>query len=461
MSMPKPNRREFLTATGASGMTLTALGWKSLVRGDSPSEQLRVGVIGTGVRGKYLIGNLPTSVRVTAICDCACSRMDETIHPQDEFVEVLDGFKELYASRCRQYQDYRVMLDREPLDAVIIATPDHHHSSAAILALDAGLDVYLEKPMTVSIGEGRLIVDKVKQTGRILQVGSQQRSMEMNQFACDFIRGGGLGNITAVELPNYPGPIVNPSFVEEPIPKGFNWGLFLGPVAMRAHNRHLWIKDQFKVNDLLWRGWDLFQEFSGHLMTNWGAHSVDMVLSAMGWDETGPVSIQTTRLDSLEEIWMAWDHKTPPPSTQDERRFWPVEMKFASGIPLRFSGGNKPIRFHGELGTLEMGRNSFNVNPAELVIDAPSHRLSEKWRGAGNVARPHLENWLDCIRSRKTPIASAEVGHRTATVCHLANLARELNRPLRWNPGLERFLDDKEANSRLVRPRRVGFELTT
>ncbi|MHC2065859.1 Gfo/Idh/MocA family protein [Bremerella sp. T1] len=441
-------------------MTLTALGWKSLVRGDSPLEQLRVGVIGTGVRGKYLIGNLPSSVRVTAICDCAYSRMDETLHPQNEFIEVLDVFKELYASRCHQYQDYRLMLDREPLDAVIIATPDHHHSHAAILALDAGLDVYLEKPMTVSIGEGRLIVEKVTATGQILQVGSQQRSMEMNKFACDFIRNGGLGKITAVDLPNYPGPITNPEFPEEPIPKGFDWGLFLGPSPMRAHNKHLWVKDTFKVDNLVWRGWDLFQEFSGHLMTNWGAHSVDMVLSAIGCDETGPVSIRTIRPDSVKEIWKSWGHKTPPPSTPDDRRFWPVEMSFANGITLRFCGGNKSIRFQGELGTLEMGRNMFSVNPAELVLDGPDPGLAAKWRGAGNVARPHLEDWLECIHSRNTPIAPAEFGHRTATVCHLANLARELNRPLDWNPDIECFVDDKEANSKLERPRRAGFDLS-
>ena len=191
-------------------------------------------MIGIGVRGKYLIGNLPETVRVTAICDCATSRMASALEPKGEFASILQRFRETDAAHCATYQDYRRMLDREKLDAVIIATPDHHHTLAGMLSLQAGLDVYLEKPLTVSIHEGRLLANMVKKTGRVLQVGSQQRTMEMNRFACEFIRDGGLGKITKVELPNYPGPLGDPRLPAETIPNGLDWNQFLGP----AHIEH-------------------------------------------------------------------------------------------------------------------------------------------------------------------------------------------------------------------------------
>lgn len=206
------------------------------------------------------------------------------LQPKGTFAPVLQQFKERDADKCATYQDYRRMFDREKLDAVIIATPDHHHTLAAMLALQAGLDVYLEKPLTVCIREGRLLVQMVKQTGRVLQVGSQQRTMEINRFACEFIRDGGLGRISKVELPCYPGPISQPISTEEAPVGEIDWELFCGPTALRPYHRNLWMKEDFKVGDLLWRGWDLFRDYSGHLMTNWGAHSVDMVQLALGRD---------------------------------------------------------------------------------------------------------------------------------------------------------------------------------
>lgn len=456
MTIIHPTRRQLLLAAGSS---LSALGWASLVRGDSPMSQLRVGVIGTGVRGKYLIGNLPSTARVVAICDAARSHMTETLNPKGEFAELLDTFKRTDAKDCRQYSDYRRMIDREKLDAVIISTPDHHHALAAMIALDAGLDVYLEKPMSLTIREGRLIVDKVKATARILQVGSQQRSMELNRFACEFIRDGGLGKISHVDLPNYPGPIAAPSYPAEPIPNGLDWNLFLGSTPLRPHNRHLWVKDEFKVGKLLWRGWDLFHDYSGHLMTNWGAHNVDMVQYALGMDDSGPVSIRAYAPDSVEDVWKKWAHKTPAPTSPNEQRFWPVEMRYANGIVLNFKEGHESLRFHGERGTMKVGRNHYEVDPPELIKDRPDLKLAEKWTGSGHVARPHLEDWIDRIRDRKPPVAPAEVGHRTATICHLANIARELARPLKWDPAREQFVGDAAAQAKLDRPRRRGFEL--
>ena len=213
------------------------------------------------------------------------------------------------------------------------------------------------------------------------------------------------------------------------------------------------------MGELLWRGWDLYRDYSGHIMTNWGAHSVDMVQYALGKDDTGPVEIRPVKPKDVQSIGELWKHKTPAPNASDERRFWPVTMRYADGIEIRFVHGPDYIRFYGERGVMKMRRNHFETDPPNLVKRGPDPSVAAKWKGGGHVARPHLENWLECIRTRGVPNAPVEVGHRSITICHLANMARELNRPLRRNPMDEQFVDDKEANSLLNRPRRKGFEL--
>lgn len=453
----KLSRREFL---GAIGIATASSTMTKAEPARSASNIVRVGVIGTGVRGKYLIGNLPDSVRVTAICDCAKIRRESTLALKGTFASVLQRFKEQDAAHCATHHDYRRMLDREKLDAVIIATPDHHHTLPAMLALQAGLDVYLEKPLTVTIREGRLLAEVVKRTGRVLQVGSQQRTMEVNRFACEFIRNGGLGRITKVELPNYPGPLRVPSLDEEPAFGGVDFNLFCGPVPLRPHHRNLWMKEDFKVGDLLWRGWDMFRDYSGHLMTNWGAHSVDMVQLALGRDDTGPVEVRAVPPESVAAAAKLWKDKTPSPiNDPSDRRFWPVMMKYADGIELQFIHGPDFIVFHGERGRLKMRRNYFETDPPGLITNGLDAAVVDRWKGGGHVARPHLENWLDAIRTGAKLNAPVEAGHRTATTCHLANLARELNRPLTWDSRHERFIADLEADALLDRPRRSGFEL--
>lgn len=445
-------RRRFLV--GAAFSTARPLWGRQTNRRDP----LRLAVIGCGVRGKYLIGNLPENARVVALCDCARSRMTETLKPKGEFSKLLASFAQNDARTCSTYQDYRQLIDREKkLDAVLIATPDHHHVLPALLALQAGLHVYLEKPVSLTVREGRLLANAVKTTGRVLQVGSQQRSMEVNRFGCDFIRKGGLGKIRYVELPNYPGPLSTPNLDQEPIPDGLDWDVFCGPAEKRPYHPRLWIKDEFRVGDLLWRGWDLFRDYSGHMMTNWGAHSVDMVQWALGRDDTGPVEIHAEKPESVNAAWKLWSSKTPKPERPDEHRFWPVRMKYADGIELRFVHGPDWIIFHGEKGKLRMRRNQFEVDPPELLREKPDPKLVEIWAGAGHVARPHLENWLEAIQASQAVNAPIEAAHRTATICHLANIARVLGRKLSWNPIIEKFVKDPEADALLHRPQRKGF----
>ena len=464
-------RRRFVgrVAGAAASAALSRPALSRPVRAGGGRGAVRVGVIGLGVRGKALIADLPAAARVTALCDCAASRVAGTLRPTARYAAPLREFLARDAARCAVHADYREMIAREPLDAVIIATPDHHHVPAALHALHAGLHVYLEKPLSLCVREGRVLVDAVAETGRVLQVGSQQRSMALNRLACEFVRDGGLGRVARVDLPNYPGPLADPGLPAEPVPDGLDWDLFLGPAPARPHNRRLWVKDEFAVDGLVWRGWDLFRDYSGHLTTNWGGHSVDMVQYALGRDRGGPVAVEPVReVDgaALERDWRKkWFRKTPPPAGgpagdwSAAARFRPVRLRYDGGPEVRFAPGVGDPVFHGERGRLVIARNRFRADPPGLLPVPADPELAGVWRGDGIVARPHLADWLDCIASGRTPAAPAEVGHRTATVCHLVNIARRLGRPLRWDPAAERFPDDPAADALLDRPRRPGFEL--
>jgi predicted dehydrogenase len=431
------------------------------------NEQLRVGLIGTGVRGKYLIANMPEVARVVSLCDCSLAQVENTRHPEGMMTEPLAKFSARDAKACSIYQDYRKMLDNERLDAVVIAAPDHHHAQAMILACQAGLDVYCEKPLSVTIAEGRAMVNAAKKYNRVVQVGSQQRTMQINRIGCEFVRDGGLGKISLVQLKNFPGPMsYDGRFPTEAVPKTLAWDLFCGPTELRPHSRKLWVKDAFKVGHLTWRGWDLFRNYSGHLMTNWGAHSIDMVQYALGMDHTGPVEVWTDT-EALEvfdrEIDDRWHEKTPPLGTlgdqqADRMRFCPLSMRYANGTVIRFDPTVRETIFHGQRGKLYMSRNKYRTEPAGLA--PPIDPLEQaRWKGDGHVARPHLANWIDAIQTRGTLNAPIEVGHGTATVCHLGNIVRELGRHLRWNPQDEQFEGDDEANRLISRERRTGFEL--
>lgn len=463
-------RRGFLghaTALGSAAFAAPYVVSRNVLGGSGKpgaNERVQIGLIGVGARGKYLTANMPPEGRVVALCDCYLPRTEDARHPTGIFAEPLAAFAETDAKTCRIYQNYRQLLDDTSLDAVMIATPDHHHVLAAVLACQAGLDVYVEKPLSLTIAEGRVLVRAAHRYERVVQVGSQQRTMAVNRQGCEFIRNGGLGKVGLVELRNLPGPMPTYHFPEEPVPAGLDWDLFCGPVPMRPHHQRLWVKDDFRVGKLLWRGWDLYRDYSGHLMTNWGGHSIDMVQLALGTDATGPVEIwpEPGRIGpTIDDEWLT--HSPPlgtvTDSARDRMRFCPVSMKYAGGSVLTFSPDVKEQVFHGEKGTLFMSRNEYRTEPAELAPEPVDEAEVRRWDGPGHVARPHIANWLQCIKTRTAPNAPLESGHRTATICHLANIARELGRALTWDPQAEQFVNDNEANALLERPRRPGWEL--
>jgi predicted dehydrogenase len=309
-----------------------------------------------------------------------------------------------------------------------VATPDHGRVLPCIHACQAGLDIYAEKPLTLTIREGRKLVDAVRKHRRILQVGSQQRTMEMNRFACEFVRGGGIGTIQRVRGICYTGPRDYPGLPGQPIPEGNDWDTWQGPAKARPFHPDL----QF--------GWMQWRDYSGGEMTNWGAHGIDQIQWALGKSHTGPV-----------EIWPV----TPGPNGK-------VSMRYADGAQVDLDLPDGPLGgaiFRGSLAKIEINRNKFTTNPPDWISDPPDPAVAREWEGPGWIARPHLQNWLDCIKSRELPNADVEIGHRSISVCHLANIARQIGRKLKWDPDRETFPGDDEANTFLDRPRRAGWEL--
>ncbi len=380
------------------------------------NERVIIGFIGTGGRARQLMDFVPAGGQIVAICDCYVQRMTETLQQKKQ--------------EWRTYQDHRQLLDKEKLDAVVVATPDHGRVIPCIHACQAGLDVYAEKPLTLTISEGRMLVQAARKYQRVFQVGSQQRTMEMNRFACELVRSGGIGKLKVVSAVNYPGPRIYEGLPEQPIPEGDDWDQWCGQTALRPFNSAL----QF--------GWMQWRSYSGGEMTNWGAHGVDQIQWALGASQTGPT-----------EIW-------PVSATPDLNG--EVHMRYANGVLVRFERTGGPMGgavFVGDKCKIEINRNKFTTNPPDFVKHPPEPAAAEIWEGAGWVARPHIQNWLDCIKTREKPNADVEIGHRSISVCHLANIARQLGRRLHWDPEREVFPGDDQANSYLARPRRKGYEL--
>jgi len=326
--------------------------------------------------------------------------------------------------------DHRELLDQKDIDGVIVGTNDHSRVLCSIHAVQAGKDVYAEKPLTLYVAEGRALVRAVRKYNRILQVGSQQRSMAMNRVSCDFVRNGGLGRIRFVLGVNYTEPVRTGDMPEEPVPAGLNWEMWLGQTAARPFNRELFSH------------WMRYWDYSGGEMTNWGAHGIDQVQAALGMDTTGPVAF--------------WPIADGPKGA--------VAWRYANGVEVRLEmpdvgelqGG---AIFVGEKGRIEITRNNFHTDPPDLIKELPLQEEIDKWKRAQWQAKYHMQDWLDSMRSRKTPLADVEIGHRSISICHLVNITRELGRKLEWDPEAERFTRDGEANDRLTRKRRKGYEL--
>ena len=385
-------------------------------RARGANDRVRVGVIGVGNRSGLLIDQLPEGAEIVAVADC--------------FRERSEGAAAKRKASWRIYDDHRQLLEQKDVDGVIVGTNDHARVLCAIHAVQAGKDVYAEKPLSLYVAEGRTLVRAVRKYNRILQVGSQQRSMAMKRLGCDFVRNGGLGRIHLVLGANYPEPVRIGAMPDETVPAGANWDMWLGQAEQRPFNRELFSH------------WMRYWDYSGGEMTNWGAHGIDQIQAALGMDHTGPVEFR--------------------PLPDGPRGA--VAFRYANGTDVRLelpAAGNLQggAMFVGEKGRIEITRNDFRTDPPNLIKELPPQEEIDKWKRAQWQAKYHMQDWIDCMRSRKAPLADVETGHRSITVCHLANITRQLNRRLQWDADAERFVGDPEANDQLVRRRRKGYEL--
>ena len=406
------SRRTFTKA----GLASAAIPYLAPKRAKGANDRIRVGVIGAGNRSGLLIDQLPEGAEIVAVADCYRKRMEDAVGKRK--------------ANWRIYEDHRELLERKDIDGVIVGTNDHARVLCAMHAVQAGKDVYAEKPLSLYVAEGRALVRAVRKYNRILQVGSQQRSMAMNQLACNFVKSGGLGRIRLVLGVNYPPPVRIGPMPEEAAPAGMNWDAWLGQTEERSFNPELFTH------------WMRYWDYSGGEMTNWGAHGIDQIQSALGMDTTGPVEFY------------------PLPDAPQGAVGW----RYANGVEVRLElpdAGNIQggAMFVGEKGRIEITRNDFRTDPQNMIKDVPPQEEIDKWKRAQWQAKYHMQDWLDSMRSRKMPLADVEIGHRSISVCHIANITRQLGRKLRWNPETERFTGDAEANDYLVRTRRKGYEL--
>ncbi|MCC6125194.1 MAG: Gfo/Idh/MocA family oxidoreductase [Pirellulales bacterium] len=385
------------------------------------NEKIAVGAIGVGGRATLLLDQLPDAARIVALCDCNLPRAE--------------AFKAARKGEWPVHQDYRKILERKDIDAVIVGTGEFQRVLPCIHACRAGKDIYAEKPLTLYIQEGRALVDAVRKHDRVFQVGTQQRSMAMNRIACELVRSGGLGKVLEVRALCYPGPrdCRTSMFEEEPAPDGLDWDAWLNQAELRPFNNR-------------WMNWMAWRDFAGGEMTNWGAHGVDQIQWALGTDGAGPVEVKPL---------------TPGLNGQ-------VEMRYADGPAVRFileKGPEGGAVFVCEKGKLEINRNKFTSNPKEIAVEllkkVDAVDEERKWSDQTALwqAKWHLQNWLDCIKTREKPVADVEIGHRSVSICHLVNIARRIGQPLKWDPAAERFLGDDEANQLVKLPRRKGYEL--
>jgi predicted dehydrogenase len=386
------------------------------------SDRVRVAVIGTGSRGYYLLNRARAFSRVelVAVCDVHADRAAAAAQVASPPYPIQKDFRELLA--------------RPDLDAVVIATPDHWHALIALAAMEAGKDVYCEKPLSLTIAEGQALVRVARARGRVFQVGSHQRSEDPQfRLACELVRNGRLGRLKTIRTligSNF----VGGAFPTVPVPQGLDWDRWLGPAPQTDY-----VEERYRS----WRGW---YEYGGGKLTDWGAHHNDIAQWALDMDSSGPISVEAT---GEQPSGIANSYNIHPT--------FQVTYAYANGVKLHCTSEKNGVRFEGEDGRwifVSRALSPFKASEARL-IEEPLSRDAVRLQ----VATDHFGNFLDCVRSRKRPICDVAIGHRSATVCHLGVIALRTGKKLAWDPGREEFVDDDEANAWLSRSMRPPWRL--
>jgi predicted dehydrogenase len=429
------SRRQFLGRTALA--TAGAIGFPAIIPSSAygvaghiaPSNRIVMGFIGVGKQGKGShLGRMASrkDVQVVALSDVETGRLEECNKLVND-IEAQDKEQPSYKG-CEMYGDFRELIAREDIDAVLIATPDHWHAIPCIMAANSGKDIYCEKPMTRTIHEGRAVVNAVRRHDRVFQTGSQQRSEYSSRFirAAELVRNGVIGDIQSVDIGVGGPPSDSYNLPPEPVPPTLDWDMWQGPAPWRPYNSEL-----CPLNYGGYPHWRYFRDYAGGSLSDFGAHHFDIAQWALGMDDTGPVEI------------------IPPDGTDVKR----LVFHYANGIPM-YHGGAAACVFHGTKGTIFVSRSYLRAEP-ESILETPLGPDAVHL----NRNKGHHNDWIDCIRERSRPVADVEIGHRTNSVCQLANIAYVLKRPLKWDPDKEEFPNDDEANRMLSRPMRSPWRL--
>ncbi|MHC4206406.1 MAG: Gfo/Idh/MocA family protein [Planctomycetota bacterium] len=425
------NRRQFITR--AAGTALGAMSFPYIIPSPvlgqagtvAPSERITLGFIGAGKQSKHLMRSFLNSpgTHVLAACDVDKLKLQRGKKiVEDHYAGKRSGSYK----GCDTYGDFRDLLARNDIDAVVISTPDHWHAINVIKSAEAGKDIYCEKPLSQTIAEARAMVDAVRRYGRVFQTGSMQRSDWHFRLGCELVMNGYIGDLKHVTV-GIGGPPTDKPLAAQTVPDYLDWNMWLGPALWRPYNEEL-------SPHLSWDGfphWRSHSSFGGGGMTDWGAHHFDIAQWGMGMDESGPVEI------------------IPP----DGKNYKGLTYKYATGITMTRDRANG-VLFTGTKGKVETNRGHLRTEPEDLKdkkLGPDEIRLYE--------SRNHYTDWLDAVRKRSKPICDIETGCRSVTVCHLGNIAYKLGRPLKWDPKREVFVGDAVANRLLCRPMRSPWHL--
>jgi predicted dehydrogenase len=422
-------RRQFLVQASlitATPLLLPSRLWAAPAEA-KPSARLTMGFIGVGTQGRGLLNGFlrHPDTQVLAVCDVDTTRREHSKQKVEEYYTTV-GNKEFKS--CDAYKDFQELLQRKDIDAVVIATPDHWHAYPVVMAAKAGKDIYCEKPLSLTIHEARAMVNAVRKYKRVFQTGSMQRSMSEFHKACELVINGRLGKIQRV-IAGVRGPSKWCDLPEEPMEPGLDWDRWLGPAPLRPYNSVLSPRGVHQH----FPDWRNYREYSGGMMTDWGAHHFDIAQWGLGMDASGPVEI------------------IPP---DDPKAMTGLRYVYANGIELVHDSSRGGVTFMGEKGKIFVDRGKFQAEPEAIGQEKISDNEKRLYK-----SNNHLRDFVECVRSRKRPICDVEVGARSVTVCHLGNLAYWNRRRLKWDPAKERFVGDKEANQWLDRDKRGGWKV--
>lgn len=416
------SRRRFLGSAAAGMAGIAILPRLATSCKSSPDTDIKLGFIGLGRQAMFLLNGFIQLEGVKVLAGCDVYGVKRTRFERRVNAFYTEAGKKI---KIQTYEKYQDLLARPDIDAVVIAVPDHSHAMVAIAACKAGKDVYLEKPLTFTILEGQELKKVVRENGRILAVGSQQRSDTGFQHAVRLVQTGALGKITLVNA--YVGaPPVPYNLPEEPLPADLNWDLWLGPLPGNIHfNNELNppISLDPPQDETIWGAWRWYKEMGGGFTTDWGAHMFDIAQWGLGMDKSGPVEISP--IGDGTEFMM---------------------FKYADGVVMTSEPFDenltKGVKFWGENGWIEVARGYFNASDPKF-----NAAETEVIEGPYETRIPHQINFIEALRTRTDPVVPVEIGHSSCTICTLGNIACELKRTIKWDPRSETFVDDTDGSA--------------